>query len=210
MLSVLKNYSFAQCALAGRAAARLSEVTGQEGFTIHRLLGFPLGEDENGKFIFYEGNYLPKDIIIVDEISMVDADLFYHLISAIKPGSKLIMLGDVGQLECIGAGNIAHDLIVSPSITSIVLDKIHRQAEESAIITDSLLVRKISLQLKRILQAQLQKEFCRIWSMIATAMLITLSLRFLSALRELLKKSKIFMIYRLLFPLKIDSLEPGV
>lgn len=142
MLSVLKNYSFAQCALAGRAAARLSEVTGQEGFTIHRLLGFPLGEDENGKFIFYEGNYLPKDIIIVDEVSMVDADLFYHLISAIKPGSKLIMLGDVGQLECIGAGNIAHDLIVSPSITSIVLDKIHRQAEESAIITDSLLVRK--------------------------------------------------------------------
>lgn len=142
MLSVLKDYNFAQCALAGRAAARLSEVTGQEGYTIHRLIGFPLGEDENGQFVFYEGNYLQEDIIIVDEISMVDADLFYHLISAIRPGAKLIMLGDVGQLECIGAGNIAHDLIVSPSITSITLDKIHRQAEESAIITDSLLVRK--------------------------------------------------------------------
>lgn len=142
MLSVLNKYSFAQCALAGRAAARLSEVTGQEGFTIHRLLGFPLGDDSNGGFLYYEGKYLSQDIIIVDEISMVDAELFYHLIAAIEPGAKLIMLGDVGQLECIGAGNIAHDLIMSPSITSITLDKIHRQAEKSAIITDSLLVRK--------------------------------------------------------------------
>lgn len=142
VLAVLKGYKFAQCALAGRAAARLSEVTGKEGFTIHRLLGFPIGEDENGKFAYHEGHHLEEDIIILDEVSMVDADLFYRLIAAMEPGSKLIMLGDVGQLECIGAGNIAHDLIVSPSIVSVTLDKIHRQAEESAIITDSLLVRK--------------------------------------------------------------------
>lgn len=141
VLEVLSDYGFAQCALAGRAAARLSEVTGEEGYTIHRLLGFPLGEDIHGKFIYYEDNYLKQKIIIADEISMVDSKLFFHLIDAIKPGTKLIMLGDTGQLECIGSGNIAHDLIASPYIRSIELTKIHRQAEASAIITDSLKVR---------------------------------------------------------------------
>lgn len=142
VLRVLWRKRFAQCALAGRAAARLAEVTGEEGFTIHRLLGFPLGDKEHGGFVFYEGNYLPYDIIICDEISMVDSKLFYRLIDAIKPGSKLIMLGDTGQLECIGSGNIAHDLIESQYIPSINLTKIHRQAEASAIITDSLKIRK--------------------------------------------------------------------
>lgn len=142
VLRVLWRKRFAQCALAGRAAARLAEVTGEEGFTIHRLLGFPLGDKEHGGFAFYEGNYLPYDIIICDEISMVDSKLFYRLIDAIKPGSKLIMLGDTGQLECIGSGNIAHDLIESQYIPSINLTKIHRQAEASAIITDSLKIRK--------------------------------------------------------------------
>lgn len=141
VLEVLEDPNFAQCALAGRAAARLAEVTGEEGHTIHRLLGFPMGEDIHGKFSFYEGNYLPFDIIILDEISMVDSKLFFRLIDAIKPGTKLIMLGDTGQLECIGSGNIAHDLIESPYIRSIELTKIHRQAEASAIITDSLKVR---------------------------------------------------------------------
>ena len=69
---------------------------------------------------------------------MVDGDLFYNLIRALSPGTKLIMLGDVGQLESIGCANIANDLIESPEIVSVVLDKIHRQAEASAIITESI------------------------------------------------------------------------
>lgn len=141
MLSILRKYSFAQCALAGRAAARLAEVTKKEGFTIHRLLGFPLGEEQHGGFAYHEENHLDYDIIIVDEISMVDGALFYRLISAIRPGTKLILLGDIGQLESIGCSNIAHDLIESPEIKSIQLTKIHRQAASSAIITDSLAVR---------------------------------------------------------------------
>lgn len=141
VLKILHKYSFAQCALAGRAAARLAEVTHQEGYTIHRLLGFPLGEEEHGLFGFHEDNPLLQDIIILDEISMVDGELFYRLLQAIAPGTKLILLGDVGQLESIGCSNIAHDLINSPQITSVQLDKIHRQAESSAIITDSLAVR---------------------------------------------------------------------
>lgn len=142
MLEVLRGYSFAQCALAGRAAARLAEVTHQDGYTIHRLLGFPKGDDNHGGFIYHEDNPLEYDIIILDEISMVDGQLFYSLLRAIKPGTKLILLGDVGQLESIGCSNIAHDLIESPEIKSVQLDKIHRQAEASAIITDSIKARK--------------------------------------------------------------------
>lgn len=138
MLEVLKGCSFAQCALSGRAAARLSELTGVAGYTIHRLLGYPSGKLENGNFFYTEENPLPYDIIIVDEISMVDGTLFWNLIRALSPGTKLIMLGDVGQLESIGCSNIANDLIESPEVTSVVLDKIHRQAAASAIITDSI------------------------------------------------------------------------
>lgn len=141
MLAVLKKYSFAQCALAGRAAARLSEITHQEGFTIHRLLGYN-PNSKNGKlFAFDENCPLPQDIIILDEISMVDGQLFYQLLRAIPSGSKLIMLGDVGQLESIGCSNIAHDMIQSPEIPSIELTKIHRQATTSAIVTESIKVR---------------------------------------------------------------------
>lgn len=142
MLETLKHYSFAQCALAGRASARMAEVTGQEGFTIHRLLGYPCTEDY-GKdlFEYHEDRPLPYDIIIVDEISMVDAYLFYNLIRAIPTGSKLIMLGDDGQLESIGCGNIAHDIIHSPEIKQVHLTQIHRQAAASAIITESRKIR---------------------------------------------------------------------
>lgn len=151
ILNILSQYKYAQCALAGRAAARLAEITKSEGFTIHRLLGYPKGPEAKGNFAFYEhydedghdiSVYLDYDIIILDEISMVDSKLFLRLIQAIKPGSKLIMLGDIGQLESIGCGNIAHDLILSPEITSVQLTKIHRQAESSAIITESVKVRQ--------------------------------------------------------------------
>lgn len=141
ILDVLKNYKSVQCALAGKAAARMAEITGQEGYTIHRLLGYPLGESEHGMFTFHEENYLLADIVILDEISMVNGQLFYSLIRALRPGTKFIMLGDIGQLESIGCCNIAHDLIASAEIPSIELDKIHRQAAASAIITDSIKIR---------------------------------------------------------------------
>lgn len=141
VIEVLKGYKFVQCALAGKAASRLMEITGQEGYTIHRLLGYPKGEDSHGKFFYHADNKMEHDIYIVDEVSMIDLDLFSHLIQAIKDGAKLILLGDNGQLESIGSGNIAYDLLHSEEIPSITLTKIHRQAEKSAIITESVKIR---------------------------------------------------------------------
>lgn len=142
ILEILSGYSFAQTAVAGRAAARMSEITGSEGYTIHRLLKYPLGDTEHGRFAMNKDNPLMYDIVILDEISMVDGKLFLRLLEAIPKGTKLIMLGDVGQLECIGSLNIANDLLNSPSIKSIELTEILRQAKDSAIITEGYLARK--------------------------------------------------------------------
>lgn len=143
IISVLgQNYSYVQCALSGRAAARMAEVTGKEGFTIHRLLGYPKGEKEKGGFEYHDENQLPYNIYILDEISMVDGALFYNLLRAIPDGSKLICLGDHGQLESIGSCNIAHDMMMSPEIDTITLTQIHRQAQKSAIITQSVAIRR--------------------------------------------------------------------
>jgi len=148
MIAVLGNkYTFAQTALAGRAAKRMSELTGYEASTIHRLLGYnPSGnKDANGKktspYEYNKDNPLPYDIIILDEASMIGGDLFYSLISAIKTGAKLLVIGDHGQLESIGACNVFHDLLNSEEIPVIKLTKIHRQAQKSAIITESIKVR---------------------------------------------------------------------
>ncbi len=137
MLKVLENYSFAQCALSGRAAARMTEITNVTGYTIHRLLGFIPRQG----FEFNKNNPLNEDIIIVDEVSMIGGYLFYSLIQAIKNGAKLIMLADIGQLESIGVLNVASDIINSNKIPVVRLDKIHRQAQKSAIITESIKVR---------------------------------------------------------------------
>lgn len=142
MIAILQGYSYAQTALSGRAAARMAEITHEEGYTIHRLLGFPKGDRNHGGFVFHEDNKLPRDIIILDEVSMVDGELFNRLVKAIKTGSKLIMLGDTGQLECIGCMNIAADLIASKEIVSIELSQIHRQAANSGIITESIKARE--------------------------------------------------------------------
>lgn len=137
ILESLKNYTFAQTALAGKASARLQEVTGEEGYTIHRLLGFkpPYG------FAFNEDNPLTYDIIILDEISLVGGEIFLSLLKAIPNGTKLIILGDMGQLPSIGCMNLAFDLYNSNFITTIELTKVHRQAQKSGIITDSLKLR---------------------------------------------------------------------
>lgn len=138
VLKVLQGMSFAQTALSGRAAARMSEVTYKDGYTIHRLLGY---KPESG-FKYNASNQLSQQIIILDETSMVGADLFYHLIQAIPSGSRLIMIGDDGQLESIGMCNIFKDMLNSGVIPVARLTKIHRQAAKSAIITESIKVRR--------------------------------------------------------------------
>ena len=139
VLKSLSEYTFAQCALSGKASVNLTEATGVQGYTIHRLLGYnPMF---NPPFTYDEHNPLEHDIIILDELSMVDANLFDNLISAISTGAKLIMLGDDGQLESIGVGNIIYDLMNSGVITHCKLSKVHRQASKSAIITESRKVR---------------------------------------------------------------------
>lgn len=141
VLEALNNYSSVMCALSGRAASRMSEVTGKTGYTIHRLLGYPKGNPEHQGFEYNQDNKLGFSIYILDEISMVDAKLFYYLLRAIPDGAKLICLGDDGQLESIGCGNIAYDMLNSPEIPTIRLTKIHRQAVKSAIITQSIEIR---------------------------------------------------------------------
>lgn len=142
ILSVLQGLNKAQTALSGRAAARLSEITHEEGFTIHRLLGYPRGDESHGGYLYNEDNYLDYDIIIVDEISMIGGYQFYYLLRAIRTGTKVILLGDIGQLESIGECNIAYDLIQSPYIPTVYLSKIYRQAQKSAIITESKKIRE--------------------------------------------------------------------
>lgn len=140
MLKALEgnNYIISQCALSGRASANLSDITGKEGYTIHRLLGINTEEDNGEMFIHNKKSPLSSDVVITDEISMDNIDIFYSLIKSIKDGSKLVMLGDIKQLETIGMGNLLHDLMKSGTIKIVELTKIHRQAEASGIITESL------------------------------------------------------------------------
>ncbi len=137
ILESLKDYSFAQTALAGKASARLQEVTGKEGFTIHRLLGYKPPEG----FFYNEDNPLPYDIIILDEISLVGGEIFLSLVKAIADGTKLIILGDMGQLESIGCMNLAFDMYNSKFVTTVELTKVHRQAQKSGVITASQKIR---------------------------------------------------------------------
>ncbi|MDR2590075.1 MAG: ATP-dependent RecD-like DNA helicase [Oscillospiraceae bacterium] len=122
------------CAPTGRAAKRLSELTGREALTIHRLLG--AGHDDSGIPIFErdELNQLEADVIIVDECSMIDILLMYALLKALKPGGRLIMVGDTDQLPPVGPGNMFSDVIRSEVVPTIALTEIFRQSEDSGII----------------------------------------------------------------------------
>lgn len=133
MLSVLQGYPFAQCALSGKASVNMTHITGEDSHTIHRLLGY----NPQSGYAYNVDNPLPYDIIILDEFSMVDAELSLRLLCAIKDGAKLIMLGDTGQLPNIGIGNVMHDLIESNYIAVNQLVQVHRQGAKSAIITES-------------------------------------------------------------------------
>lgn len=136
LLYIMKDMEAATCALAGKAAARIAEITGKESYTIHRLLGW-----EGGKFLHNSKYPLKLDLVIVDEISMIGGRLFLSLLRAIKSGTKIILLGDDGQLESIGECKVGSDLIRSHLVPSIFLTQIHRQAAKSGIITESINVR---------------------------------------------------------------------
>ena len=118
----------------GRAAKRMSEATGHEAKTLHRLLEFA---GEEGTFLRNEQNPLDCACVIVDEMSMVDVFLMRSLLRALKPGTRLIMVGDADQLPSVGAGNVLGDILKSGVIPSVRLTDIFRQSEESLIVLNA-------------------------------------------------------------------------
>lgn len=123
----------------GRAAKRMTEATGYEAQTIHRMLELTGGPEDGvgSHFERNEQNPLETDVIIIDEMSMVDIHLMHALLKAVMPGTRLIMVGDVNQLPSVGPGNVLKDIINSHCFNVVKLTKIFRQAMESAIIKNA-------------------------------------------------------------------------
>ena len=124
----------------GRAAKRMSEATGYEATTIHRLLEVGGNPEEDGRGIIFnrdEDNPLEADVVIIDETSMVDLMLFRGLLKAIVPGTRLILVGDVDQLPSVGAGQVLRDVIESGAYPCLKLQKIFRQAMNSDIVVNA-------------------------------------------------------------------------
>lgn len=134
-----KKYKIVLCAPTGRAAKRMTETTGEEAQTLHRLLEIGKVDDD----VFYkkdkdfEGAPIDADIIIVDEMSMVDMFVMSYLLDCIYLGTKLILVGDTDQLPSVGPGSVLKDIILSEKISTVHLDKIFRQAARSKIIVNA-------------------------------------------------------------------------
>ncbi len=120
----------------GRAAKRMTETTGRESKTIHRLLEFSYMEEDMA-FNRDEDSPIDGDVVIIDESSMIDILLMNSLLKAINPGTRLILVGDIDQLPSVGPGNVLRDIINSGSIRIVELDEIFRQAEESMIVVNA-------------------------------------------------------------------------
>jgi len=118
----------------GRAAKRLSEVTGREAKTIHRLLEF---SPKEGGFKRNEDNPLDADLVVIDEASMVDILLMNNLLKAIPLTATLLLVGDVDQLPSVGPGNVLKDVIASGCVETVILTEIFRQAQESLIVVNA-------------------------------------------------------------------------
>ncbi len=121
----------------GRAAKRMSETTGFEACTIHRMLEVNGGSEGNGGFERNESNPLETDVIIIDEMSMVDITLMHALLKAVLAGTRLILVGDVNQLPSVGPGSVLKDMIESEQFPTVKLNKIFRQASTSDIIVNA-------------------------------------------------------------------------
>lgn len=130
-----QHLNIALAAPTGRAAKRMSEVTGMEAKTIHRLLEVEWDEDDKPVFRRNIRNPLDCDALILDELSMIDIHLFANLLDALSLGCRLILVGDSDQLPPVGAGNVLHDLIKSEKLPVVRLTQVFRQAMESKIIT---------------------------------------------------------------------------
>ena len=131
------DLSIALCAPTGRAAQRMTETTGREAMTIHRLLEVDWKDDFRPFFKRNAKNPIKKDVIIVDEMSMVDIFLFDSLLQAVKLGTRLILVGDSDQLPSVNAGNVLKDLIAADAMPIVELKEIFRQAAESNIVMNS-------------------------------------------------------------------------
>ncbi|MBO4280688.1 MAG: ATP-dependent RecD-like DNA helicase [Lachnospiraceae bacterium] len=137
-----KGLQILLAAPTGRAAKRMTEATGREARTIHRLLEVSRMTEENGEFrrgmfMRNEDNPLEADVVIIDEMSMVDIYLMNALLHAIPVGTRLILVGDSNQLPSVGPGNVLRDILASGAFPFVCLTKIFRQAEESDIIVNA-------------------------------------------------------------------------
>ena len=136
--AIAKELTITLCAPTGRAAKRMTEVTGHEAMTIHRTLQFVNKRDENSERKMYfqknKDNPIDTDLLIVDEMSMVDNALMYHLMLAVKENTEIVFVGDVDQLPSVGAGNVLKDMIESEIFKVKKLTKIYRQSEGSNIV----------------------------------------------------------------------------
>ena len=129
--------SIALTAPTGRAAKRMSQVTGLEAKTIHRLLCVKPDSGDIQQFAYNESNPLPFDVLIMDEVSMVDTQLMYAFLRAVKRGARVIFSGDCDQLPSVGPGNVLRDMIESGLVPVIHLKQIFRQAQESLIVMNA-------------------------------------------------------------------------
>jgi exodeoxyribonuclease V alpha subunit len=133
-----KGLRVALAAPTGRAAKRMAQACGREASTIHRMLEFSYKEDEHvSAFNRDEDNPLDCEVLIIDEVSMVDILLMHHLLKAVRPGTRLVMVGDVDQLPSVGAGNVLKDIINSGVVRVVRLKTIFRQQGESSIVVNA-------------------------------------------------------------------------
>ena len=141
ILRLFKNLgqTVALCAPTGRAAKRLSQATGDEAKTIHRLIELAWGDEGEEREFDPDADYnhLLEDVVIVDEVSMVDEYVFCALLQAMKRGSRIILVGDKDQLASVGAGNVLHDLIACGKFNVSYLTQIYRQSEDSKIVPNA-------------------------------------------------------------------------
>lgn len=121
----------------GKAAKRIEDVTKHRASTIHRLLGLGRYDETDTSAVFLDTQEIDADLVIIDEASMIDIFLFNYILVSIKPGTKLVLIGDVDQIQSVGSGNILYDLIQTGKINVVRLKEIFRQALESRIIVNT-------------------------------------------------------------------------
>lgn len=139
MLAIFKNLGMKTVLAAptGRAAKRMSEATGEEAKTVHRMLEMERTGEDRAHFMRNEANPLEEKVVIIDEVSMIDLVLMDALLAALRRGTRLILIGDASQLPSVGAGNVLADMIATEKVRTICLTQIFRQSRESLIVTNA-------------------------------------------------------------------------